>query len=674
MHQISSQIEVELRGEVRAAEALPLVAVSREQKLPLSYAQQRLWFLDQLEPGSVAYNSPAAVRLSGKLDYEALERTVNEVARRHEILRITFVAVNGEPVQVISPPNRLKLRVTDLSEVPENEREATARQLAAAQAQQSFDLSVGPLLRVQVLRLDAEDHVVLFTTHHIITDGWSIDILMSEVTVLYEAYIAGRESPLPELEIQYADYAVWQREWLQGEVLEQQLSYWRRQLGGELPVLQLPADKPRPPVQSLRGRSLSFSLSGELTAGLKKLSYAKGVTLYMTLLAAFKILLWRYSGQSDVVVGTPIAGRNQLATEGLIGLFVNMLVLRTSLAGDPSFRELLGRVREVTLGAYAHQDLPFEKLVEELEPERDMSRNPLFQVVFGLHNTLAETLEMTGLDAGEAGSVGDESAKFDIAIGLSEFDGWLSGSLQYSTDLFEASTMKRMLAQFERLLASAVRDPDQRISELELLSRAERRQLLVERNNTQVAYPHTRCIHELFEELVALAPDALALTFHGEHLTYAELNSRANQLAHYLQRSGVGPDVLVGILHGTFGGDDRGGARHPESGRRLRTAGSGISCRAAGVYGPGCRAASVADTGALERSSRRVCRHHAELDRTVGCNCRREHRKLSERRAAGEPGLCHLHLRLDGKPKGLISQSCSRMLFGSLLWATQTWV
>ena len=379
----------------------------------------------------------------------------------------------------------MDLHVTDLSELPEEEREAAVRQLAAAEAQQPFDLSVGPLLRVQLLRVAAEDHVVLFTMHHIITDGWSTGILVSEVAALYEAYIEGRESPLPELEIQYADYAVWQREWLQGDVLEQQLSYWRQQLGEELPVLQLPTDKPRPPVQSHRGRNLHFSLPSSLTAELKKLSNAEGVTLYMTLLAAFKILLWRYSGQSDVVVGTPIAGRNHLATEGLIGLFVNTLVLRTSLSGDPSFRELLDRIREVTLGAYAHQDLPFEKLVEELEPERDMSRSPLFQVVFALHNTTEETLELPGLDAREVG-VGDDTAKFDMTIGLTEFDGGLSGSLQYSTDLFEASTIRRMLTHFERLLAAAVRDPEQHISQLELLSSAERRQLLIERNDTHV--------------------------------------------------------------------------------------------------------------------------------------------------------------------------------------------
>ena len=388
--------------------------------------------------------------------------------------------------------------------------------------------------------------MVLFTMHHIVTDGWSTGILVSEVSALYEAYIEGRESPLPELEIQYADYAVWQREWLQGEVLEQQLSYWRQQLGEELPVLQLPTDKPRPPVQSHRGRSRGFSLPASLTAELKKLSNAERVTLYMTLLAVFKILLSRYSGQSDVVMGTPIAGRNHLATEGLIGLFVNTLVLRTSLSGDPSFRELLDRVREVTLGAYAHQDLPFEKLVDELQPERDMSRSPLFQVMFVLQNATAETLQLPGLELIDAG-VEDETAKFDLMLALSEIDGQLNGSLQYNVDLFEASTISRMLEQFERLLASAVKDPEQHISQLELLSSAELQQLLVERNDTHVAYPQNRAIHELFEEQVAIAPDEAALTFQGQHLSYAELNSRANQLAHYLRQLRVKTETPVGV-------------------------------------------------------------------------------------------------------------------------------
>ena len=543
---LAEHVEAALRGGMRVM-VPALVPVSRDQELPLSHAQERLWFLDQLGPGSVAYIVPAAVRLKGWLDVEALQRTLDEVVRRHEVLRTRFIAVDGEPVQVIAPPSRLELPVIDLSELPEEEREAEAHQLAAAEAQRPFDLSVGPLLRVQLLRLREEDHVVLFTMHHIITDGWSTGILVREVAALYEAYIKGHESPLPELEIQYADYAVWQREWLQGEVLEQQLSYWRQQLGEELPVLQLPTDKPRPPVQSYRGRSLGFSLPAELTAELKKLSNAESVTLYMTLLTAFKILLWRYSGQSDVVVGTPIAGRNQLATEGLIGLFVNTLVLRTNLSGDPSFRELLERMREVTLGAYAHQDLPFEKLVEELQPERDMSRSPLFQVVFALHNEITETLQLPGLEANEVGSAADETAKFDITMAVTETDSELGGSLQYSTDLFEASTISRMLEQFERLLASAVSAPEQHISQLELLSSAERQQLLVERNETHVAYPHSRGIHELFEEQVALAPETPALTFQGQHVSYAELNSRANQLAHYLRELGVKTETPVGV-------------------------------------------------------------------------------------------------------------------------------
>jgi amino acid adenylation domain-containing protein len=542
---LAEQVEAEVRGGVRVTVA-PLVPVSREQELPLSHAQQRLWFLDQLDPGSVTYNIPEAVRLQGRLDVEALERTLNEVVRRHEVLRTTFVAVNGESVQVIAPPSRLGLPVLDLSELPEGERGAAVDRLTAAEAQRPFDLSAGPLLRVQLLRLDAEDHVVLFTVHHIISDGWSTGILVREVAALYEAYVAGRESPLPELEIQYADYAVWQREWLQGEVLEQQLAYWRQQLA-ELPVLQLPTDKPRPPVPSHQGRAIGFSVPAELTAELKRLSHTEGVTLYMTLLAAFKILLWRYSGQSDVVVGTPIAGRNHLATEELIGLFVNTLVLRTDLSGNPSFSELLERIREVTLGAYAHQDLPFEKLVEELQPERDMSRSPLFQVMFMLENATAEILRLPGLDASEV-SGGDETAKFDLTLGLAENDGALYGSLQYRTDLFEAARIERLVQHYQLLLEGIAGHADRPLSELPLLLEEDRHKLLMEWNDTQVAFAHDKCVPELFEEQVGRRPGAAAVMYEDEQLTYAELNARANQLAHYLQAVGVGPEVPVGVL------------------------------------------------------------------------------------------------------------------------------
>ena len=543
---LAEQVEAALRGSVSMT-AQPLVPVSRAQQLPLSYAQERLWFLDQLEPESIAYNIPRAVRLKGRLDVAALERTLNEVVRRHEVLRTRFVAVNGAPVQVISPAGQLEMPRIDLSELPEEQQKAKVSQLAAAEAQQPFDLSVGPLLRVQLLRLGTEDHVVLFTVHHIISDGWSSGILVREVGALYEAYIEGHESPLPELGIQYADYAVWQREWLQGEVLDQQLAYWRQQLGEELPVLQLSTDRPRPPVQSYRGRTLSFTLPAQLTAELKKLSNAEGVTLYMTLLAVFNLLLWRYSGQSDVVVGTPIAGRNQLATEGLIGLFVNTLVLRTRLSGNPSFSELLERVREVTLGAYAHQDLPFEKLVEELQPERDMSRSPLFQVMFVLQNTTMETFRLRGLEAIGIGGE-DETAKFDLTMGLAEVQGELHGSLQYNVDLFGAATVERLVQHFELLLRDVVNDPDRQLSQLPLLIEEDRHKLLVEWNDTAVAYDLDKCIHQLFEAQVSRMPDAVALVAGDSRLSYADLDSRAESLARRLRREGIGPEQRVGVL------------------------------------------------------------------------------------------------------------------------------
>ncbi len=544
---LAEQVETALRDGVKVT-APPLVRVSREQQLPLSHAQERLWFLDQLEPGSVAYNIPRAIRLTGRLDVEALARTLNEVVRRHEVLRTRFVAVNGEAVQVISSTAYVEMPVIDLSELPAEQQEAKARELAAAEAQQPFDLSEGPLLRVQLLQFGAEDHVVLFTLHHIVSDGWSTGILVREVGALYEAYIEGHESPLPELEVQYADYAVWQREWLQGEVLEQQLSYWRQQLGAELPVLQLPTDRPRPPVQSYRGQVVNFSLPAELTAELKKLSNAEGVTLYMTMLAVFKLVLWRYSGQREVVIGTPIAGRNHLATEGLIGLFVNTLVLRTSLSGNPRFSELLERVKEVTLGAYAHQDLPFEKLVEELQPERDLSRSPLFQVMFILQNASVETFRLPGLEASGVGSE-DETAKFDLTMGLAEVGGELHGSLQYSVDLFDAATIERLVEHYELLLRAVVTEPERQLSELPLLIEADR-QKLAEWNETEVAYELEQCMHELFEAQVKRTPDAVALVAGESRLSYAELEARAERLARRLRRGGVGPEQRVGIVVG----------------------------------------------------------------------------------------------------------------------------
>jgi amino acid adenylation domain-containing protein len=535
--------EAQRTGE--GLQAPPLERVARVGALPVSYAQQRMWFLNQLEPDSPLYNIPAAVRLRGNLNLPVLEQTLSEIIRRHEILRTTFALRDGHPVQLVSEPSPLQLPITDLRSLSPSEREAEATSLAIGEAQRPFDLSIGPLLRATVLRLSDDEHILLFTLHHIISDGWSTAILIREVVALYGAYSEGTASPLPDLEIQYGDYAVWQRDWLSSGVLAQQLSYWRTQLSGAPPVLELPTDRPRPPVQSYRGATHSFALSGEVRTGLQRLSQQEGTTLFMTLLAAFKVLLMKYSGQEDIVVGTPIAGRNRAEVEGLIGFFINTLVLRTGLDGNPTFRELVGRVREVTLGAYGHQEVPFEKLVEELQPERKMSRAPLFQVVFALHNIPREALELADLQLSSvessAGAVG-----FDLNFVLSESANGINCSLQYSTDLFDAATVQRMMRHFELLLQSVIRNPDQRLSMLSLASTAEREQIR-KWNDTRADYDYQQCLHQLFEAQVAATPDLLALSYEERHLTYAELNARANQLAHHLRSLSITPDTLVGI-------------------------------------------------------------------------------------------------------------------------------
>ncbi len=523
-------------------QSLPIGRVSRNETLALSYAQQRLWFLDQLEPGSSLYNIPAAVRLRGTLDLTTLEQSFREVIRRHESLRTRFGVVNGVPVQVIDEAPEFSLPVLDLSTVAE------ARRVAMEESQRPFDLAAGPLLRAVVLRLNDQEHVLLCTMHHIISDGWSMEVLTGELTTLYEAFAAGKPSPLPELGIQYADYAHWQREWLQGDVLEQQLSYWKEQLKGAPAVLELPTDYSRPAVQTFRGAHQSLSLSPELSTSLKALTQREGATLFMTLLAAFQTLLSRYSGQQDIVIGTPIAGRNRAETENLIGFFVNTLVLRTDLSGNPSFEELLRRVREVTLGAYAHQEVPFEKLVEAVQPERDMSRSPLFQVMLVLQNTpAAEVVKLEGLqvtrEGGESGT-----AKFDLMLSVSETsDGRLQTLWEYNTDLFRSTTIGRMMDHFEVLLNAVVHDPEQPLSELKLLRDEEQQQILVDWNSTAVEYPRGKCLHQLFEEQVERTPDAVAIVYDNTQVTYKALNEKAQRLANHLQTLGVGPESLVGL-------------------------------------------------------------------------------------------------------------------------------
>ena len=406
------------RGK-NAAKAQKISRREKSDSIPLSFAQQRLWFLAQLEPGSTVYNISTALRLVGELDVAVLEQSLSELVRRHEALRTTFVIAHSEPKQVIGPAGPISITVENLSDLAESERLAATERLTKEQAQIPFDLAVGPLLRVKLLRLGEQEHVLLVTMHHIISDGWSTGILISEVATLYRTYLAGEPSPLAELEIQYTDYAVWQREWLQGEVLEEQIRYWREQLAGAPRLLQLPTDRVRPAVQSHRGARLPFRLEQRVSEQLEVISRHEGVTLFMTLLAAWQTLLSRYTRSQDIVVGSAVAGRNQRETEGLIGFFVNTLVLRTNFSGDPSFRELLARVREVCLGAYAHQELPFEKLVDELGLERDLSHSPLFQVMLTLQNAPGEALQFAGLELRPM-SAERETVKFDLALNIKE--------------------------------------------------------------------------------------------------------------------------------------------------------------------------------------------------------------------------------------------------------------
>ncbi|BAY48347.1 McnC protein [Scytonema sp. HK-05] len=557
----------------------PLVPISRNRNLPLSFAQQRLWFLDQLVPNNPFYNVPAAFRLTGSLNLTALEQTFNEIVRRHEALRTTFVILEGQPVQVIAPILNVSLAVRDLQQLPQvvvaptprDQREKEARRLMTQEAQRPFNLSTDPLLRVTLLRLDEAEHILVLNMHHIVSDGWSIGVLIREIALLYTAFASNQRSPLPELPIQYADFAYWQRQWLQGDVLAKQLGYWQKQLEG-VSMLNLPTDRPRPAAPTYRGARQFLQLPKSLSEALETLSQQEGVSLFMTMLAAFQILLYRYTQQEDIAVGSPIANRNRSEIEGLIGFFVNSLVLRTDLSGNPTFRSLLSRVRDVALEAYAHQDLPFEKLVEELHPERNLNQNPLFQVVFALQNAPMSALELPELTLSPL-PFDSETTRFDLEFHLWERASkggasltpenglWvnnsegISGFVIYSTDLFDDSTITRMLGHFQTLLESIVAHPEQRIADLPFLSEAERHQLLVEWNNTKANYPQDRCIHQLFEAQVEQNPDALALifpdveTFHGTslHLSYQELNIRSNQLAHYLQKLGVGEEVLVGL-------------------------------------------------------------------------------------------------------------------------------
>jgi amino acid adenylation domain-containing protein len=514
--------------------------------IPLSFEQERLWFLDQLQPGDAAYNMPGIAWLEGNLNAGALERSLNEIIRRHEVLRTRFRAHRGRAVQVISPSLHVSLTPIDISHISADERESEARRLAQAEAEKPFDVAHGPLVRAGLVRLSETNHLLLVTLHHMIADGWSITLLVQELGSLYAAYSSGEESPLRELEVSYADYAVWQREWLSGERLEKELGYWRKQLSGVTPVLKLPQAQTRSGESGRRGAVETVRVSRELTQGLRELGRREGATLFMTLLAAWQVLLWRLSGERDVAVGTPVAGRGRSELEPLIGFFVNTLVLRTKLEPEASFTAVLRRVREVCLEGYAHQEAPFERVVEELRPERELSHNPLFQVLFALQNMPTHELALADLKL-TALEIENPAARFDLALEVSEITDELECRLTYDIDLFDAATIARMAQHFVNLAGAITTDPDQPISAVNFLSDDERQQLLFEWNRTLVEFPKNRCIHELFEAQAERTPEVLAVVFGDMRLSYRELNERANQWAHRLRNFDAGPETLIGL-------------------------------------------------------------------------------------------------------------------------------
>ena len=539
----------ELSEDILGASYQQLTAIQpipRAGELPLSFAEQRLWFLDQLQEESTTYNEQEALRLTGSLQVEILQRAVQEIVRRHEILRTNFQAVDDSTVRVIHPELELKMPVVDLQPLSTEIQLSEVQQLGQQEIRKPFDLANDPLLRVTLLQLAPHDYVLLLTMHHIITDGWSTGVFSHELAALYGAFVQGKPSPLPQLPIQYADFASWQRQPATAEVLTPQLDYWKQQLAGAPPLLELPTDYARKTVQIAQGGKEFFELGAEFTEPLKRLSQERGVTLFMTLLAAFSTLLYRDSNQADILVGTPIANRNRSELEGLIGFFVNTLVLRSRFEANLTFAELLDQIRQTALDAYAHQDVPFEQLVEALQPERSLSYTPIFQVMFALQNAPMAPLELPEVSFKWL-PLENAKAPFDLFLSMEETEAGLVGSWEYNRNLFERATIKRAIGHFKTLLAAIVANPHMGVDELPLLTEAERHQVLVEWNDTQASYPQDKCIHQLFEEQVKRTPDAVAVVFEEAQLTYQELNDRANQLARYLQRLGVGPEALVGI-------------------------------------------------------------------------------------------------------------------------------
>ncbi len=535
------------RGLASAARSdLPaIVPAERGERMPLSFAQQRLWFLEQLGRAGRAYHMPTRLRLRGELDRVALARALDRIVERHEALRTTFHTVDGEPVQVIAPARGFALVHHDVS--AQADAEAALRRIVAEESAAAFDLEHGPLVRGCLVKVAEDDHALLVTMHHIVSDGWSMGVLTRELSTLYGAFRDGAADPLPALPVQYADYAAWQRKWVDGEVLQQQVDYWKTMLTGAPELLELPADRPRPAQQSHAGAAVGVELSEELTAGLKALSQRHGTTLFMTLMAGWATVLSRLSGQDDVVIGTPTANRGRREIEGLIGFFVNTLAVRMDLGGAPTVAELLGRVKERTLGAQDHQDIPFEQVVELVQPARSMAHTPLFQAMFTWQNNPKGSLELPGLKLGGVGAEAHTTAKFDLSLSMQEAGGRVVGGVTYATALFEEATVERYLGYLRSVLEAMVADERQTVDRLPLLPAAERARMVEEWNATGAGYPDESCIHELFEAQVERTPNAVALVFDDARLTYAELNARANRLAHHLREGGVGPDARVAV-------------------------------------------------------------------------------------------------------------------------------
>ena len=523
----------------------PPISQTGETVFPLSAAQQRLWFLEQLVGKSPFYNVPGAVEIQGVLDANLLQRCFSETIRRHQVLRTRFAKQNGEPVQIVDPPFQLEMPVVDLQQTDPSCKEEKAQQLAREEAEKPFDLTKSPLLRTKLLRLERDRHLLVFISHHIISDAWSRTVMLRELTALYQAFSEGQPSPLPELSLQYVDFAVWQNQWLQGETMQKQLDYWQQKLHPLPPVLELPVAHSRPQQQTYRGAQHQFVIEPELMASVRSLARQQNATPYVVLLAAFQTLLYRYSGETDIAVGSPIANRNHAAYEHLIGFFANTLVLRSDLSGDPTFLELLDRVRDTALNAYSNQDLPFEKLVEVLQPQRDTSHSPLFQVLFAFHD-MPVLPEIPGLSF-KLWDLDTATAKFDLSL-LLRVDEHNRGivTLESNTDLFKSETIERLATHWQTLLTDIAEQPSQPISQLSLLPPAERQQVLQTFQATEVAYPETP-VHQLFVEQVAQTPTREAVSLGEQALTYQTLYQKANQLARKLRSLGVGPETHVGI-------------------------------------------------------------------------------------------------------------------------------